>query len=274
MALGHAPRPRRRGRAAATTGASRPGCSSRRARGSAELNVIRGVRPIEDRIEQRPTGALVRGGSGRRTGRVRNRVPSAPTAIEAAEPDDDVVDLGDERRAPRASRCSRYGQPGRSGQSIGLVVRRRGSRRSPGGPSAVAGRSVGHPRPGGSPVPGHGLEQPVVGERVGRDPVAPGHRLGGDQGVDDRLLGRLDRPRRTAGRSRGRRPSGRRPSGASSPSSACAGQAAVAGREGEEQVARVVAAGPAHPGEAEAGPLGEPLALVGQERAHRSRRRR
>ena len=44
-----------------------------------------------------------------------------------------------------------------------------------------------------SPVSGHDLEQPVVGEGVGGDAVPPDHRLGGDEGVDDRLLGRLDR---------------------------------------------------------------------------------
>ena len=40
----------------------------------------------------------------------------------------------------------------------------------------------------------------------------------------------------------------------------------IAGREGDEQVAARVAAGPAGAGDAETGPLGQPLALVGEER--------
>lgn len=41
-------------------------------------------------------------------------------------------------------------------------------------------------------IAGHDFDQAVVRQRMGGDAVAPGHRLGGDQGVDDRLLGRLD----------------------------------------------------------------------------------
>ena len=41
-------------------------------------------------------------------------------------------------------------------------------------------------------VAGHHVHEPVVRQRVGRDPVAADHRLGGDERVDDRLLGRLD----------------------------------------------------------------------------------
>src|SRR5438105_937111 len=38
----------------------------------------------------------------------------------------------------------------------------------------------------------HDLDQPIVGQAVSGDAIAAGHRLGGDEGVDDRLLGRLD----------------------------------------------------------------------------------
>ena len=96
--------------------------------------------------------------------------------------------------------------------------------------------------------------------------VAAGHRLGRDQRVDDRLLGRLDRRRRTGASITS---SFDRPDVDDEPRVARERrlrQRPVAGREAQEQVAARVAAGAAHPGDAEARPLGEPLALVGQQR--------
>ena len=119
-----------------------------------------------------------------------------------------------------------------------------------------------------SPEPGHGLEQPVVRERMGGDAIASDHGLGGHEGVDDRLLGRLDRPvEQRVDRAVGDR--------ADVDGQARLGlvgvprEASVPGRPGEEQVARVVPAGPADAGQAQTGPLGEPLALVREERVRR-----
>ncbi len=101
-------------------------------------------------------------------------------------------------------------------------------------------------------------------EGVGSDPVPPGHRPGRDEGVDDRLLGRLDHRVEQgiddavadgADVVRERR----------GPVLVLDRQT-IAGREGEEQVAAGLAAGPSDPRDAEARTLRDPLALVGQER--------
>ena len=54
--------------------------------------------------------------------------------------------------------------------------------------------------------------------------------------------------------------------GAAAPGSSVVGEAPVAGREREEEVARRVVRGAAHAREAERRPLGEPLALVREQR--------
>ena len=102
---------------------------------------------------------------------------------------------------------------------------------------------------------------------VGRDPVAPDDGRGRDQRVDDRLLGRLD--------GRVEQPvdddvaDGPDVVGAAADRVVivdASGRQPIAGREGDEQVAARVPAGAADAGDAETGPLGQPLALVGEER--------
>ena len=100
------------------------------------------------------------------------------------------------------------------------------------------------------------------GQAMGCDPVPAGHRLGGDQGVQDRLLGRLDTPSNRPPMTwslTDRTSTVRRGSAANT----VFGRFRLPSREADEQVAARVSAGPAHPGDAEAGPLGQPLALVG-----------
>src|SRR5258705_8895096 len=111
----------------------------------------------------------------------------------------------------------------------------------------------------------HRLDQAIVRDRVGRDRVAAGHRFGGDQGIQDRLLGRLDDALEQgaddvvvdrADVDRQARIGGERDSR----------QPAVAGREAQEYVTARVGAGSAHPGYPEPRSLRKWLALVWQER--------
>src|SRR3712207_1859033 len=102
-------------------------------------------------------------------------------------------------------------------------------------------------------------------EAVGRHAVAAGHGAGGEQGVHDRRLGRLGRRVEERGHALVRQhPDGhglryiRVEDGT--------GQAAVAGGEGEEDVAAAVVEAAAHPGEADGGALGQPVALDRQQR--------
>ena len=113
---------------------------------------------------------------------------------------------------------------------------------------------------------GHDLPKSIVGQGVGRDPVSAHDRLGGDERVHDRLLRRLDHrieqsvdgdvadgPDRVRAQTTGILVVGH-------------GQEVVAGREGQEQVAARVTPGATHASDPQARPLGQPLALVGQER--------
>ena len=120
-------------------------------------------------------------------------------------------------------------------------------------------------------VAAHDLDEPVVRQAMRGDAIAPGHRLGGDQRVDDRLLGRLDRGLDQ----RVERPIHE----PAKPEHAVAvglrlgrGHAAIAGREAQEDVARGGRAKPADPRHAERRPPGQPGALVREQRARRSRR--
>ena len=129
--------------------------------------------------------------------------------------------------------------------------------------AARARRPVRRLRP--AAVAGHHLEQPVVRQGVSGDPVAPDHRLGRDERVDDRLLGRLDDAVEQRVDDAGRRPPGRR-------------APAAPGRRSPRSAARLPVAKarnrsplvwpPVPPARAmpEPGALGEPLALVGQQR--------
>ena len=111
----------------------------------------------------------------------------------------------------------------------------------------------------------HDLEQAVVRERVRCDPVTPDHRRRGHQRVHDRLLGRFDDGIEqrvddavTHGADVVRQGRGRVLVGLRGES--------VARRERDEQVTARVSAGSPDPGDAETRALGEPLALVGEQR--------
>ncbi len=140
--------------------------------------------------------------------------------------------------------------------------------RSP--PRASSPSDPGRPRLRTPAIAGHDLDDPVSVEPVRGGPVAPRQGAGRQERVDDRLLDRLHGRLEERGDPdvvhhpdvdghRGARP-GR---------GLGAGKAAVAGREGDEDVARPGRGDAAHPGEPEAGPLGEPLALVRQQRSVR-----
>src|ERR687894_1548332 len=107
-------------------------------------------------------------------------------------------------------------------------------------------------------------EEKVGGEPVRRYAVATGHGAGGEEGVQDRLLGRLRRGveerRHALVRDHPER-YGRREPGETLPR-----DATVARGEGEEDVAAPVFAAAAHPAEAYARAPGEAVALVRQER--------
>jgi hypothetical protein len=113
------------------------------------------------------------------------------------------------------------------------------------------------------------LRQPRAADPLHGVPVAAGHRLAGDERVHDRLLGRLDHgveePVHPIGRERGHRHGRRALDGVVDERA----QAAVAGREGQDDVARGVLAGAADAADAERGPLSKPVALAGEERGVR-----
>jgi hypothetical protein len=108
-----------------------------------------------------------------------------------------------------------------------------------------------------------------VVQGVSRDPIAPGHRPGGEERVHDRGLGRLGR-----GLEQGGRPVVRNHADVDHRADAVttclrAGEPAVAGRERQDEVARRVVRRAAHARETERGPLRQSVALVRQERGVR-----
>ena len=129
--------------------------------------------------------------------------PPRPVSTSPPKPDDRAARIGDERASraragaggtARRRRRSRPGRRcrGRRGSPGSRRCRRR--RGADGRRRATLRRPVATGRPART-APNRAIvsSEPVVGQGVGRDPVAAGHRLGGDEGVDDRLLGRLDR---------------------------------------------------------------------------------
>src|SRR3712207_6378287 len=105
-------------------------------------------------------------------------------------------------------------------------------------------------------------EEKVGGEPVRRYAVATGHGAGGEEGVEDRLLGRL----RRGVEERRHALVGDHPEryGRGEPGYALPRDAAVARGEGEEDVAAPVLAAATHPPEAHARVPGEAVALVRQ----------
>ena len=230
------------------------------ARSSADENVIRSTASSRRADEERPPGAA-RLAAGSMNRSVRNRTSSRPTGTEPPNPTTRPSATATLVRA-RATRCSRYGQPspGRSGQSIGSPLAAR--------IAAMAGTSSASRRPHvHRPCGGHRFAQPVVRDGVGRDAVAPDDGRRRDERVDDRLLHRLD--------GRVEEPVDHAP--ADGPHvvgpdlvrivRSTRRRQSIAGREGDEQVAARVPAGAAGPRDPEAGSLGEPLALVGEQRS-------
>ena len=117
------------------------------------------------------------------------------------------------------------------------------------------------------PVARHDVDERGVIEAMRRDAVATHHRLGGDERVEDRFLGRLDRaPEEIADRRR--RGSSTRSNGAVD----ALDLVALESRRGCRSRTRgrchrsSARRAPPDPGDAEAGALGEPLELVGQHR--------
>ena len=99
-------------------------------------------------------------------------------------------------------------------------------------------------------------------EGVGGHPVSPDHRLGGDERVDDRFLGRLDgRVEHRVDDEVADRP---HVIGEELGVILVLGGQAIAGREGDEQVAAGVPARPTGAGQAETRTLGQALQLVGE----------
>ena len=267
------PRP---GTGSATRRASRPAGTAARARGSSEPNVVRSARR-----RRRPRRAVARrsrgpGRSGRTNRSARCRARPVSTA------------------APKPTRPFRHRSRRRATRAASHEVRR-GSRRGPRRPlgrrpaswtrwsraisssvatsASIAGRmAMSAADPTVSLRPGRPAAAMTARSRsCGRAwavmpsrPVTVGAATSAltiassvDSMVASNSRSMTTSP--TARTSYVPRPTGsrRRPEPA--------GQA-VAGREGDEQVAAGVAAGAADPGDAQPGPLGEPLALVRQER--------
>ena len=167
---------------------ARRGCTGRAPRVAPTRTSSARSGPSKTTAEQGadPTPRAWRSGSTKRS--VRNRTAGRPTATEPPKPDDVAVGASATVRSCRVRRGAR-GTASRAPAGPANPSARRWRRGSP----AMAGTSPGSRRPDGHrPCAGHDLEQPVVRERVGRDAVAADHGRGGDQRVDDRLLGRLD----------------------------------------------------------------------------------
>ena len=212
------------------------------------------VRPDEQVGEVDRPARVDRRPEARRPRRPRSATRAPPRSDQVAEVRPD--DVGDDDRAVVA--VGGEDRPDR-GQIVGRGAGRISNGRSPAGQRQPAVRR----RP---PEPGHRLEQPVVGQGVGGDPVAAGHRLApptraltiassvasivasNSAPIAKSFSARMSTTTPRVGPERRPR------------------QRPVAGREAQEQVAARVGPGAAHPGDPEPGPLGEPLALVGQER--------
>ena len=183
---------------------------------------------------------------------VRKR--AGPTSTAPANPTTSPATSATGTRA-RRTRCSRYGQPGRSGQSIGssFACEDRGDRRDVGRDGRM---DRGHPvARAGRPWRAIVSSSRSCGRACAVTPSRPTIVVAATRALtiassvasivasnSGSIARSADHPERdgriaTLGRWRGQPP--------------------VAGRQGEEQVARVVAAGAPHPCQAEAGALGE-----------------
>ena len=228
----------------------------------------------EDRIEQRPADPLAEAvraheqvGEMDRPARCRSpprtRRPHRPRPPPARRPwVEQVPEIRARRRPRRRSRRRCRGRRGSPGSPAGRP------RSPPGSTGSVPPRRLA-PRSPASPAGRTAPSSRAAGRAAARSPVIPSRPVivvGGDERVEDRLLGRLDRRvEQRADREVVQGPEVRRRR-ADPPGTTSAAASPVARREAQEQVAARVGAGPAHPGDAEARPLGEAIALVGQER--------